>query len=315
MSAIIQNIINFFNTFFKGQKPSDNTPVIVAPIPEPKPTETPLPEANNAPEASIKVEPIPATLPPSNSDDDLIRLIVEKITGDFEGEKLWDDITGNDDGMGLSVGALQWCYGQGSLQSKILRPYIEKYGSIDKLKIFPERVSMDESAHMTDAQGIKFAVDEMHLGHGLKLAWKEAWSQFLLKPEVIDIQTKACYSVLRTARQLAKDWDMDSKVAIIWFFDVITQNGSLKGIQRPTYDLNEASRIMSLVDLKCRGVWQSIYLPEVPKDQIILFIASHRRASKSRKEYINDVFSRKGTIALGKGVVHGDKFDFTHYYK
>lgn len=309
---IYNSVKDFFSNLVGGKK--GNTPVITPP------TETPveIPETDTP----IEVEPPKEntdegqeTKPEGElSDDELIMLIVENITGVFEGSKLWENVTGNFDGQGLSAGVLQWNYGQGSLQSKILRPYIARHGSIDALKIFPSGYSIDKSANMSTSQGISFAKN-MQSGTKVTSTWLAAWRKFLSKPEVIQLQIEACRSVLSNAKSLAHAWNMSSRVSYIWFFDVITQNGSLKGISKPAYDINEAKRVINLVDSNCKAVWKTVDLNSLPPEQVILLIASQRRASKSISKYFNDVFSRKGTIALGKGFVHGSKFDFTQHYK
>lgn len=249
----------------------------------------------------------------------LLDVVLEKITGAFEGGS-YDNVSGNFDGMGLSAGVLQWCFGQGSLQNKILKPYIQRHGSIDKLGIFPI-TGMDKCALMSDGQAIAFAKNNMNTTKGIfkktysvKPEWRIAWKKFLLRPEVIQLQKEACTNIADQAKDMARMWGMNSPVAFYWFFDLLTQNGSLKGLQKPTYDIAEAKRVINTISGGCKKEWLKIDLNTLSHDQIVLLIASHRRAAMSRSQYINDVFSRKGTIALGRGIVHGDFFDFNSTY-
>jgi hypothetical protein len=228
------------------------------------------------------------------------------ITGKFEGSG-YDNVTGNFDGQGISAGILQWNIGQGSLQSKILKPYLLKHGSIDKLEIFPDKI-MDMLAKSTPQSGIRLTVVHMHLAKRNKLAptWIKAWKKFLTMPEVIELQKLACDSVADQAIHYCKQWDMLTQRAFCWFFDLVTQNGGLKGVTKPIVDQLKLINAIRFASPKNEDLWSR---KTISAEQVTLMIASFERAILSRAAYQKDVMDRKGTIAIGIGYVHGEKFD------
>jgi len=237
-----------------------------------------------------------------------------KVTAAFEGGG-YDNVSGNFDDMGISAGVLQWCIGQGSLQAKILKPFLGKHGSIDALKIFPDKV--DFLVNSSNSAGVSYAASKMHVKVRISLfksktvlkeEWKVAWKKFMTLPEVIELQKLACQEVLKKALDLRAAWGMESDRALQWFFDIITQNGSLKGVTKPAYDLAAARKVIMKVNPVCRKEWEKIDLAHPDrKENVILLIASDKRAQLSNSRWYDDVLSRKGTIALGVGVVHGSK--------
>jgi hypothetical protein len=236
-----------------------------------------------------------------------------KITGAFEGSG-YDNVTNNFDGQGLSAGVLQWCYGQESLQKRILRPYLEKHGSIDALDIFPKK-TIDLSATMNGRVAIGLAKNVMHNGSKLKPEWTSAWKKFLTLPETIEIQIEASKIVEENTLGMCSIWDLKTCVAYFWFFDMFTQNGSLEKTTKQKPDRAYAKLLIQYADSSCQKEWNKIDFNALSDEQIILFIASYHRSLTALKKYAKDVFARKGTIALGVGIVHGDKYDFRDIYK
>lgn len=237
------------------------------------------------------------------------------ITGRFEGRG-YDNVTGNFDGMGISAGVLQWCLGQGSLQEKILKPYIQLYGSIDALNIFPKKI-MDNLAKSSASAGIRTAVNEMHNVSGLfkkkytvKPQWVSAWRNFLNLHTTVEVQKMACETVALRSIRLCKDWDMVTPRSFCWFFDLVTQNGSLEGVKKPKVDRDILKVAISAASISNQKMWKNLGLND---EQVILMIASYKRSLTARAAYQKDVLDRKGTIAAGVGFVHGDKFENIAY--
>jgi hypothetical protein len=231
-----------------------------------------------------------------------------EITAGFEGGS-YNNLTNNFDGMGLSAGILQWCLGEGSLQAKIIKPFLSKYGSIDALKIFPNKI--DFLVNLPNKAAVDYAVKEMHSWsllpaekRRLKPNWVTAWREFLSRPEVITIQKSSCSAIFEAADRLRAKWGMTSNFALFWFFDLLVQNGSLEGVTKPDFSLKDAEEIINRVDPKCRSEWRRVDLSKLDPEQVVLFIASYKRALTARSRYFNDVLARKGTIALGRGYVH-----------
>lgn len=242
----------------------------------------------------------PAVVLPANEFVEKMSEFVLNLTGSFEGEG-FTEVSGNFDGQGLSCGVLQWCLGQGSLQEKILRPWIKKHGSIDALGIFP-RNDIDRLAQMNASQALGYAAS--YIGYGPNANWKAAWKKFMGRKDVIELQVQAAQKLLATAFANAENWGFkNSARAICFFFDVATQNGALL-ISKPTPSRVAALSYASQAKGKNPEIWKKA-IATASDEQLCLFQAAYLRARKSKARWFQDVFARKGTLALGVGVVHG----------
>lgn len=258
------------------------------------------------------------------------------ITGSFEGST-FNTVTGDFDGQGISAGVLQWNYGQGSLQTKILQPYIAKMGSQLMDSYFPSPVSITST--MTTKQAVAYARKHMLDGKKLRPTWQRAWGNFLSQSVVQEIQMSAASSVGSRAFNDAISNNLRSKRAFCWFFDVYVQNGSLKGIKRPELSISQkigtwikmtlgdvpvfSEALMpfpvqdeytanigmdAAVDPINRKLWQQNEHSLIDDEEgIILFNWMMLRVV--RNQWATDVISRKGTIAHKVGYVHGHRYD------
>lgn len=259
-----------------------------------------------------------------------------EITGGFEGST-FRTITGDFDGMGVSVGVLQWNYGQGSLQTKILQPYINLKGTRLLDSFFPEPIS--KSATMTAKEAVAFARKVMLDGKKLKAGWGAAWQRFLSQELIKEIQMQAARSIAARAYQDAVSNNLRSKRAFCWFFDVHVQNGSMKGINKPELTVSEKMGVIiknilgnvptvnevvmpfpvrdeytknveldPAVEPKNKELWSSLsYSLFDDEEGIILFNWMLKRVT--RNAWASDVISRKGTLAHKIGYVHGQLYD------
>lgn len=220
-----------------------------------------------------------------------------KITGKFEGSG-FDSFAGDFDGMGVSVGILQWNYGMGTLQ-KLLKSYHDKFGLIPA-KCFPEAI--DASAHMPAEEAVKFA-KKMQTAE-----WKKAWKSFLVTPQMKEVQMGALKPYADRALQLQRKWELKSVRSYCFFFDVAVQNGSMKVVMPKPASVEAFKRIVSRADQHNRELWET----DVPTaEQTILMQAAWERAQLATVKWRTDVFVRKATIAMGEGIVHGKRWDFT----
>lgn len=228
------------------------------------------------------------------------------ITGAFEGRG-FDALAGNFDGQGISAGILQWNFGQGSLQSKILKPFVAAHGMDALNKFFP--ISMEYVPSMSTSEGVAFAKKYMLAGTAVKAEWRKAWEAFLKDSRTIAIQKAAAASVADSAEKYCNAWGMSSERAFCWFFDIVTQNGSIK-ISKPVYTKALMDKAVAFCAIgKNNELWGTLR-KNFSSEQDVLMIASYQRAMLSKSAYQQDVMSRKGTIAAGSGTVHGTKFNF-----
>ena len=230
------------------------------------------------------------------------------ITGSFEGSG-YGQVTGDFDGQGMSVGVLQWNFGQGTLQRTILDRYWQRHGSIDALRIFPSP-GLDSLRGSSIRASLTYVRNHMLSSKSVKRDWRAAWQKFLLLPEVKQLQLEGCYGVAAQAQKIMNSWHMDGERAFCFFFDIVTQNGTMKDVVKPMANIHTAKTYASRASKTNKAIWLKYLETAHPTaDQLILFCAGYQRAIRSRAAYVQDVFSRKGSIALGKGLVHGKSVD------
>lgn len=283
------------------------TPPVYAPGKD-GPTRTQVaPEAPPLPSTPIEVIIAESDVPPMEMIFPYLDRAIA-ITGPFEGAG-YSNISNDFDQQGISAGILQWCFGQGSLQNVILKKYIAKHGSIDKLGIFPSGVKMDEIAKLGPAQALVVVRRNMLNGVNVKSDWLAAWKKFMLLPAVIILQKDGCAAVAKGAKSLCEQWGMEgSERAFCFFFDIVTQNGSMRTAKRRVITRGEAQSLVGKANEQCRRIWAPL-IASASQEQMILLAAAFDRASTSRVQYFHDVYARKGTIALGSGFVHGRRWD------
>jgi hypothetical protein len=227
-----------------------------------------------------------------------------RITGGFEGSG-YNEVAGNFDGQGLSVGVLQWNYGQETLQAEILLPFIEAYGIEALDYFFPAEIS--SSAYMKGNVAVSFARANMLTGIKVKSPWQLAWKTFLMDPWVLRIQKEAAKKFSRKAENYMALWGLHSIRAFCWFFDVVVQNGSMKSVvpghEPSCLDVGLAIEYCEHNKEQWRGL-------ELDREQKLLLVLSHKRALLSNYKWRQDVMDRKGTIAVGHGYVHGRLWKF-----
>lgn len=276
----------------------------------------PEPAAESTPEVPEIIEEAPAVKPPEvvlpQLPDDKLEIALQ-ITGGFEGSG-YGQVTGDFDRHGISLGMLQWNLGTGSLQEKILQPFLA-HGSIDDLCLFPMG-GMDKLARMAggaDGPACEYARMFMLDGTKVKPEWKAAWVKFLMKPEVIALQQRACSSLAHKAEVFMKKYGLHSLRSFCFFFDVAVQNGSMKDVPLQNPNRQEAARVIASIHDKGDGpknkqLWPPL-LAKAPDEAIMLLLTGYKRAQLANKLWAHDVFMRKATVALGVGFVHGKQID------
>ncbi len=218
----------------------------------------------------------------------------------FEGSGI-NQVTDNFDGQGVSLGGLQWCVGQGSLQSKILKPYFTHNT--------PENYT----------ESTLYSISNRSIKEGLALCKSNFLSGTKLKPEIRRDLEKFCikaekYQLLAAEEIFDKAWEycrvhqMTSLKAFCFFFDVCVQNGSLNGVPKPAADEYAYEDFIKSEG----GINKTLWLQSGPEDEkIILSLWIAKRAKQN--QWRADVIARKCTIAHGVGYVHGKLHTFPEF--
>lgn len=224
------------------------------------------------------------------------------LTGSFETSCLapecFASVTGNFDGQGISFGALQWNFGQGSLQP-LLKDMVDNHQDV-LLSIFKDKTSILKNAISGNIpSGVAFAKSIQSNGR-LIAPWGAMFHTLGLTKEFQDAEIRSAGVYYKNADHLAADFCIYSKRGHALMFDICVQNGSIRD------DLKS----LMLSDIEKIDTSLSPDMIEIAKMKII----ANRKADTSNPKYREDVRTRKLCIANGVGVVHGVKYDLAKQF-
>lgn len=209
-------------------------------------------------------------------------------------------LSGDFDGQGLSLGVLQWNFGQGSLQPLLLE-MARRHGVLFRELFRPddamllETLSGDRNAQLDFARSIQHPVK-----HQIYEPWRGRFKALCRTAEFQAIQTRAAEALHQSARRLAGEYGLASQRGIALMFDIKVQNGS---ISAPT-------RQQILADFEQLATELPAALREVARMKII----AQRRADAANPRWVEDVRARKLCIALGEGTVHGISYNLAEQF-
>ena len=222
------------------------------------------------------------------------------LTGSFETGKYPPDcfcgITGNFDQMGLSFGVLQWNVGQGTLQPLLMQMF-GQHADVAR-DIFHEHfdtIAALGSASIPDQLAFTRSVQNRGL---LQEPWQGMLTALGRTPEFQSIQTMHAIGIFQQALKMCDDYGLISERAVALMFDIATQGGSISSI----------IRAQIFADFS--------HLPSSdPGNEVAkMCIVANRRAAASLPQYVDDVRTRKLTIAHGSGSVHGIFYDLADMF-
>jgi hypothetical protein len=251
-------------------------------------------------------------------------------TGDFEtaGDP-WGGVTGDFDGMGLSCGVLQWNIGSNSLQ-----PLVKAAGEPAVKATMPRHgAKFWEASNTSIAKGLAIVRAWQGGGSRLPADVKAELVAFMCSAPMVAQQMAAAGKVARSAERMAVTWAASrgrtpyTKRDFCWFFDLVTQNGGLKGLTiedvtafvrahgnatKAVADICDWLAAMPQAYAGFKDCWRNAQLWRGNVDNAWrdLFILSYLRARKARPEYAGVVMNRKGTIALARGWVNAEMMNF-----
>jgi len=222
------------------------------------------------------------------------------LTGSFETGKpppeCFAGLTGDFDGQSISFGALQWNFGQGSLQPLLEKlndqsPEIVEEVFADHCPEFLEILDAPKEEQMIWGRSVQ---DQNR--HIFREPWRGLFKTLGRCKEFQDVQVEAAAKLFDAAKDLAREYDVKSERAVALMFDIKVQNGSIykyvkKQIMRDFEDLAD----------------------DAGEEERLVIIAN-RRAEASNPRWVEDVRTRKLTIARGKGTVHGRHYDLSEDY-
>lgn len=223
------------------------------------------------------------------------------LTGSFETSspvpQCFSGLTGNFDGQGMSFGALQWNFGQGSLQP-LLQKMVANHQSViagifgadfaELRRMLAMTSKADQVAWAAGIQTAKFSVNQPWRGYFVALGQTDEYQA---------IQADAAAAVYAKGLGYCRQFGLKSERAAALMFDIVTQNGSINATVAGLIDADFAKLPAGQTD-------------ETPK----LAIVANRRAEASNPKWVENVRARKLVIANGRGTANGMTYDLAKSY-
>ena len=253
-----------------------------------------------------------------------------RVTGHFEdSQDPLGAVSGDFDGMGISLGVLQWNIGSNSLQ-----PMVVPLGLASLLETMPVYGRDLWKACTSNVQQGLAICRGWQTGATLRKPVLAELKAFTRSPAFVERQVSRASQVASgafsaAAKYAAADpaYDSVTKGLFCWFFDVFTQNGGLKGLgYREVKDFVAANGVERADDVICdwlatrtnasAGYRDSrenatMWRDKVPREKLSLLVLSYLRSQLARLEYRGDVLNRKASIAIGRGWVHRELHDLS----
>jgi hypothetical protein len=249
-----------------------------------------------------KLFPAPVSGAPAEPGELAARCLA--LTGSFETGRLAPDcfaaVTGNFDGQGMSFGALQWNFGQGTLQP-LLQEMLSKHPDVAS-NIFGANLAQLRQAISGDkAAAIRFAVSiQDPVKKAVLNPWRQMFTSLGLTPEFQAIEVEGAAAYARRGVGLCQEYGLWSERGRALMFDICVQNGSIA----------DSTKTLILADFA--------NLPQTlsPEDAELgrMRSVANRRAEAANPKFVEDVRTRKLCIAEGKGTVHGIIYDLEGHF-
>lgn len=207
-------------------------------------------------------------------------------------------LTGDFDGQGISFGALQWNFGQGTLQP-LLRRMIEQHRAVCE-SIFHENLPVLEAVlKASKAEQMRFARDIQDSRCSIVEPWRGMFKALGRTEECRNLQMEQAAERYAAAVALAAEYGLASERAVALMFDIIVQNGSIGPVVK--------AQIL-------RDFAAAPSEPGPERELARMRIIANRRAEAAKAKFVEDVRNRKLTIAEGRGTVHGLPYDLEEQF-
>lgn len=217
----------------------------------------------------------PYTTPPDN-----VVSIAANITKQFESQTP-NQIAGNSDDQGLSLGNLQWCIGQETLQPLLGRmdtQYPEEMKSI-----FGTNYSnIHEMLTGTLTDQLKWANDINDPNGKIVAPWNSQLVSLCSNPHFMNIEADAQVYMVKQAMLICDNYNLKTVRGFALAFDIVTQNGS---ISSDAAKLIETNKTANMTEKELLGVIAKAVTDSAPNNS-------------------GDISSRKSAIVNGQGTVH-----------
>jgi hypothetical protein len=283
------------------------------------------PPATAVPEINSKLDFAGVTWPASLTPQDRVAFALAlNISGSFEGEQAWATISNDFDGQGLSLGLLNQCLGQGSLQPMLQRmrenhpetmavvfssDHLKSlYGMLDAWQRAaraevsegtPKRLdwrdeppvgTLDRTGPSADEDSVAWAERTLYTDGGVTFdpVWKAELTALAAHPQYVSYQLDAALRYHDKAAGYEAVIKVRELRAYLMLYDIVVQNGGLYQDDLDDYAAYVKANPKSTATQRLRKLLAL-------------------RLRHVRPKYVADVRSRKNAIISGTGTVHGSR--------
>jgi hypothetical protein len=200
----------------------------------------------------------------------------------------------------MSFGALQWNFGQGTLQPLLLKMF-HRHRDIAKSIFGSDLPLLERAIGYGKTDSLAFAASLQDPRNKTVIApWDKRFRSLGLTRQFQEIEIEGAASYYERAVRLCRDFELRTERGRALMFDICVQNGYIPNKVKTLIleDFNNLEPALSPEDT------------EVERMRIV----ANRRAEASNPRFVEDVRRRKLCIAEGKGVVHGISYDLEKQY-
>lgn len=227
------------------------------------------------------------------------------LTGSFETDSPVPDcfsgLSGDFDGEGISFGALQWNFGEGSLPP-LLNAALTRFPGMMSIVFGPSLEELTTILHQPASLQVDWG-RSISIGPSLAQVaqpWRGLFKALGRTKEFQTIEMEAVAKDVAAARSMMQRFVVKSERALALMFDIATQDGVINDTVAAAirHDYAQMDSGLSPDELEV----------------VRLVSIANRRADAAKPQWRDDVRRRKLTIANGKGEVHGNFYDLEAQY-
>lgn len=223
--------------------------------------------------------------------DDVVN-IARNISKQFEVGNS-NQIAGNFDGQGLSLGYLQWCIGQGTLQPLLNR--MDREYNAEMKSIFESNYdSIHNMILDTTENQLAWAKTINNSTNTIAEPWYSQFVSLCNNQHFIDIELDAEAYKIGQAMTICDKYNLKTVRGFALAFDIVVQNGSIS---------SDAAKIIDAA---------LVQKPDMIEKDLLKIIAN--AIADTSTNNAGDIRLRKMTIVNGKGIVHGSVLNLNENY-
>lgn len=223
--------------------------------------------------------------------DDVVN-IAKNISKQFEVGNS-NQVAGNFDGQGLSLGYIQWCIGQDTLQPLLNR--MDREYNDEMRSIFEDNYdSIHNMILDTKENQLEWAKSINTLSNTIAEPWYSQFVKLCNNQNFINIESDAIAYKVGQAMIICDKYNLKTVRGFALAFDIAVQNGSIS---------QEAAKIIDTAIMENPNM--------IEKD--LLKVIANAVADTSTSN-IEDIRARKMAIVNGAGTVHGFELDLEKSY-